>query len=65
MKNITLFITFLQALGHFVRVQNDAIYVHLDKIFGGAPAKYVAKMDINGIILDPHKMVQSLQKRYK
>ena len=37
----------------------------LDKIFGGAPAKYVAKMDTNGIILDPHKMAQSLQKRYK
>ena len=31
----------------------------------GALAKYVAQMDINGIILDPHKMAQSLQKRYK
>ena len=35
----------------------------LDHIFGGARPKYVAKMDINGIILAPHKMAQSLQKR--
>ena len=37
----------------------------LDNIFGGARAKYVAKMDLNGIILTPHKMAQSLQKHYK
>ena len=30
----------------------------------GAALEYVAKMDINGIIWDPHKMVQSLQKRF-
>ena len=37
----------------------------LGNIFGGARPKYVAKIDINGIILAPHKMAQSLQKRYK
>ena len=37
----------------------------LDYIFGGARAKYVAKMDINGIIFAPHKMAQSLQERLK
>ena len=30
-----------------------------------APPKILSKMDIHGIILDPHKMAQSLQKRYK
>ena len=34
----------------------------LDNIFGGAPAKYVAKMDLNGAISIPHKMALSLQK---
>ena len=37
----------------------------LDYIFGGARPKYVAKININDIILAPHKMAQSLQKRYK
>ena len=31
----------------------------------GGALEYVAKMDINGITLDPYKMAQSLQKRYK
>ena len=37
----------------------------LTTYLAGGPAKYVAQMDINGIMLDPQKMVQSLQKPYK